>query len=248
MIKLEVPVYTVEAAKGAAACGADRLELCADIGEGGTTPSIGLLDFLKSEIKIPIFAMIRPRGGDFCYTKDEIKVMERDIRLLGQAGADGFVFGALNSMGEVDMDLNRRLREAAGPKPCTFHRAIDVSADIFRSMEAITSLGFQRVLTSGGRDTVTEGLEIIAKMIEMSGDSVIVMPGGGTKPEHVERLAQLRHFKELHSSCKAWVPTPAVLRLHQVQLTSDPVRFHQLLGVDPKVLADYRNAITRVSN
>src|SRR5690606_2952844 len=151
-ILLESPVYTLEAALLAAEYGVDRLELCADFGEGGVTPSAGMLSYLKSKIQIPIFVMIRPRGGDFFYSGEELEVMEKEIEILKSFGADGFVFGVLDAKGSVNKKACSILIRAAGGKPCTFHRAFDASSDMEKALEAVIACGFDRILTSGGKN------------------------------------------------------------------------------------------------
>ena len=155
---------------------------------GGETPSVGMLEVLKSELDIPVFVMIRPRGGDFCYSSKELLVMKRDIEALGKAGADGFVFGVLDPKGAIQNDACESLLRAASGKPCTFHRAFDACQDPAGSIESIIQLGFQRVLTSGARNSVTEGMDLIERLMQMAGDRIIIMPGGGSKPEHVSHL------------------------------------------------------------
>jgi len=243
MVKLEVPVYTVEAALLAAKHGADRLELCADVGEGGTTPSVGLLTYLKENVSIPVFVMIRPRGGDFFYSPEEVAVMEQDIRLMGAAGADGFVFGVLNRDGSVNGGECRRLIAAAAGKPCTFHRAIDVSNDLMDSLRVVIDCGFRRVLSSGGRNSVDEGLENLINMLETAGNAITVMPGGGTRPEHLREFALSGHLREVHSSCKAYRDSDSDYVSPYVQLSADPESFRCLLTISPDKVLQYRQAI-----
>ncbi|WP_209330188.1 copper homeostasis protein CutC [Lunatimonas salinarum] len=247
MIQLEVPVYTVEAALLAAKHGADRLELCADVGEGGTTPSVGLLTYLKERVSIPIFVMIRPRGGDFCYSPEEVTVMEYDIRLMGMAGADGFVFGILDKDGAVNAAECRRLIATAEGKPCTFHRAIDVSKDLMESLDTIIRCGFRRVLSSGGRNSVDEGFDNLKEMFEAGGDAITVMPGGGTRPEHLKELALTGQLREVHSSCKAYRESTSTFFSPYVQLSADPEGFRCLLTVSPDKVLQYRQAIKAVA-
>ncbi|OYX13007.1 MAG: copper homeostasis protein CutC, partial [Algoriphagus sp. 32-45-6] len=201
-ILLEAPVFNLQGALEAAKFGIDRLELCANFPEGGETPSAGMLRYLKSEVDIPVFVMIRPRGGDFVYSEKELLVMKQDIQLLGELGADGFVFGVLDEQGKVDQRANEFLKRAAGDKPCTFHRAFDASADLTDSLERIVDLGFQRILTSGGKNTLTEGLGVIMELLEKAQDRIIIMPGGGTKAEHVPELKKTGWLREVHASCK----------------------------------------------
>ncbi|AGA80262.1 copper homeostasis protein CutC [Echinicola vietnamensis] len=203
-VLLEAPVFTVEAAIKASQYGIDRLELCADFLEGGETPSAGALKYIKSKVDIPVFVMIRPRGGDFVYTNDELQVMKEDIRLLKDCGADGFVFGVLTPNGEVNIGACEQLVEAAGGLPCTFHRAFDASRNLEKSLEAVIECGFRRILTSGGKNTVTDGAEVIKSLLHKAGNRIIIMPGGGMKVELVEALAATGNLREIHASCKAW--------------------------------------------
>lgn len=205
-ILLESPVFNVETALKAEEFGVDRIELCSSFQEGGETPGAGMFRYLKSRMSIPIFVMIRPRGGDFVYSSDELNAMEEEIRLLSSLGADGFVFGVLNPDGTVNTRACRKLVNTAGSKPCTFHRAIDVSRNPEESLEAIIDCGFRRVLTSGGQNSVEEGLEIIKRMFRIAGERIIIMPGGGMKPELAEPLKETGFLKEVHASCKTREP------------------------------------------
>ena len=201
---LEAPVYTLEAALLAAEYGIDRLELCADYGEGGTTPGAGMLEFLKSRIQLPVFAMIRPRGGDFVYSQEELEVMKKEISLLKSCGADGFVFGALEPQGKVHSDACSFLIEMADGLPCTFHRAFDASVHLEDSLEIIIGCGFKRILTSGGKNTVTEGLDRIRDLLLQAQGRIIIMPGGGTEPRHIKTLYDTGFLREIHASCKTF--------------------------------------------
>ena len=189
-ILLEAPVFTVEAGLKAAEFGINRLELCSDFGEGGETPSAGALSFLKEKVQIPVFVMIRPRGGDFVYTPEELYVMRKDIAILRSQGADGFVFGVLDRDGHVDKEACKYLMHAVEDSPCTFHRAFDICKDKDKAIEDIISCGFQRILTSGGENDVTKGMSNILKWIGQVSDQIIIMPGGGLKPTHIAGISK----------------------------------------------------------
>jgi copper homeostasis protein len=242
-ILLECPVYTVEAALLAAKCGVDRIELCADIGEGGTTPSLGLFTFLKRRLSIPIMVMIRPRGGDFTYSANELEVMATDVRLLKDAGATGFVFGVLTPDGAVDKTACRQLIEQAGELPCTFHRAIDVSSSIMDALEAVIACGFKRVLTSGGCNTVSEGLPVIQTMLQQAGERIIVMPGGGTRVDLLDLLFQTGNLKEIHSSCKRYRASDSVYQKENVNLSVDPDGMRKIMTIDPLIVDAYQGKL-----
>jgi copper homeostasis protein len=210
-IRIETPVYTVEGAQKAAAAGVDRLSL-------------------------PVFTMIRHRGGDFVNVQDEIDVMVRDVEMLWSAGADGFVFGALTSESRVDTDACRRLIAAAEGRPCTFHRAFDLVLDFDQALEAIIDLGFRRVLTSGGASRVGDGIDVIARLLEHAAGRIAVMPGGGLTPNDVQRLRRLGGAEsavhEVHAGCRGFRPTRST-RAGRVQLSVDPFSATRVLTLDP---------------
>lgn len=238
-IILEAPVFNVEAALDAAEFGIDRLELCANFPEGGETPSAGMLKFLKTEIDIPVFVMIRPRGGDFAYSQKELMVMKRDIELLGDLGADGFVFGVLDNQGFVETDSCKSLLRAASGKPCTFHRAFDASADYFDSLEKIISCGFDRILTSGGKNSVTEGMDTLKELLVKAKDRISIMPGGGTKPEHLLELNKTGFLREIHASCKTWKFSTNNYVNPDVSFSADPKNFTHHLRIDQHVVNQF---------
>jgi copper homeostasis protein len=242
-IILEAPVFTLEAALKAAEAGVHRLELCADFGEGGVTPSLGMLSFLKGKIDIPIYVMIRPRGGDFVYSSEELYVMRKDITILRQSGADGFVFGVLNASGQVEVDACKRLLQAAEDLPCTFHRAFDVCADRKLALEAIMQCGFQRLLTSGGEPNVELGLANILDLMRASQGKLTVMPGGGLQLHHVEALMQTGFLSEIHASCKAYRLTSSEFKHPTVSLSNDPAMEGKVLTVDPDLVKAFLNLI-----
>ncbi|WP_304518011.1 copper homeostasis protein CutC [Cecembia rubra] len=238
---LEAPVFTVEAALKAAAWGVHRLELCSDFGEGGETPSVGALSFLKEKIEIPIFVMIRPRGGDFVYTPEELEVMRRDISILKSFGADGFVFGVLDQDGSVDQEACRSLLNEAGGHPCTFHRAFDICRDKEEAIETLISLGFKRILTSGGENTATAGLSNILQYMKQAAGRIIILPGGGSKVEHIGPLKATGQLKEIHASCKTYRRSTSFYRHPKVSLSNDPDTFHQVLTVDEAMVREFLN-------
>lgn len=240
-ILLEAPVFNLQAALEAAQFGIDRLELCSNFPEGGETPSAGMLRFLKSEVDIPVFVMIRPRGGDFVYSQKELIVMKQDIKLLTEFGADGFVFGILDEKGVVNEAACEMLLRAAGDKPCTFHRAFDASADLDDSLRKIIHLGFQRILTSGGKNTLSEGLPVLLKLLEKAKDQIIIMPGGGTKPEHVPILNQSGYLKEVHASCKIIKPSANEFVNKGLSFSLMPLDFTQHFGVDPELVNEFKS-------
>ncbi|EEC02591.1 copper homeostasis protein, putative [Ixodes scapularis] len=165
-VEVEICVDGVGSARNAAAGGASRLELCAGLALGGLSPSLGTLVTIKALVKLPVFVLVRPRAGDFCYSCDEVDLMEKDVTLFREHGADGIVLGALTRDGDVDKDICQRLIAAAKPLPVTFHRAFDLAAKPLEALEDIVALGCCRLLTSGQASSVDQGLPLLQKLAE----------------------------------------------------------------------------------
>jgi len=241
-VLLEAPVFTIEAAIQAASYGIDRIELCSNFMTGGETPSAGSFQYLRKKISIPIFVMIRPRGGDFVYSEDEIHVMMEDIRILSNLGADGFVFGVLSPDGKLDMKNNKALIKCAGNLPCTLHRAFDSTVDLFEAMDDAIACGFQRILTSGGENTVSEGLDNLLSLLKLAGDKIIVLPGGGLIPEHLSELYSTGNLKEVHASCKGFRVPDKIYRKPGLMLTQE----ENILTVDGTAVKSFRKTLTKL--
>lgn len=202
---IEVCVDRLDSVHACAEAGVDRIELCAALSEGGLTPSIG---FLKSARKIfsgKIMMMIRPRAGDFLYSKEEIEWMQHDIEQGKQHGADGFVFGCLQASGEIDAINTTLLRNAAAPFSVTFHRAFDVTPDLSRSLDALIELNIPRVLTSGGESDVWLGSQRLRELVAQSNGRIVILPGGGVTADRAQELLQCTHAKEIHLSARLTV-------------------------------------------
>jgi copper homeostasis protein len=197
-ILLEVCVESLESALAAQHGGARRIELCGDLLEGGTTPSAGLVWAARQHLKIAINVMIRPRGGDFLYSDREFEVMEQDVSVAKDLGADGIVLGLLNADGTIDVERTKRLVAIATPLPVTFHRAIDVTRDMSQALEDIIATGAARVLTSGGVPDVSDGAEQVAQLVKQAGDRIIVMPGAGLTAKNIVAIAQTTRAHEMH--------------------------------------------------
>ncbi|KAM9804208.1 copper homeostasis protein cutC homolog [Neosynchiropus ocellatus] len=200
---MEVCVDSVESAVNAERGGAGRLELCSSLSEGGLTPSLGLLQIVKRYVKIPVYVMVRPRGGDFLYSDQEVEVMKKDLELMKAHGADGLVLGALTEDGCVDAELCMDFLAAARPLPVTFHRAFDMVHDASLALETLISLGFQRVLTSGCDSSALEGLPVIKKLIEQAKSRIAVMPGGGITERNLQRILEGSGAQEFHCSARS---------------------------------------------
>lgn len=199
-VLIEVLVDSVESARAAKAGGADRLEVCQNLFEGGTTPSAGLIATLRRAVDLPLNVMIRPRGGDFLYSECEFEVMRQDICIVKELGASGVVLGVLKADGTVDADRTAQLVALARPMSVTFHRAIDMTRDLSEALETLVGLGVDRVLSSGGEATVFEGAEVLASLVKQAGDRIVVMPGGGIRERNVSKVLAATRAREIHVS------------------------------------------------
>ena len=221
MYKFEICANSVASCIAAQEGGADRVELCAGIPEGGTTPSYGMIRSARENITIALNVIIRPRGGDFLYTSDELEEMVHDIRVAKELGADGLVFGCLTKEGTVDKEAMSILMEAAGNLPVTFHRAFDHSADPLKVLEDIIELGCARILTSGCRPTALEGAGLLAQLVETAGDRIIIMPGCGVKESNIAEIARLSGAREFHFSAREPVESGMIFRNPEVAMGSE---------------------------
>ncbi len=209
---LEVCIDSVESAIAAERGGARRVELCSDLLEGGITPGAGLITSVRRRISIDLFVMIRPRGGDFCYTDLEFEVMQEEIGHARHLGADGVVLGILDQQGRVDVARTRQLVELARPLPVTFHRAIDMTPDLPAALQDVLATGATRILTSGGAPDVIRGIDAIARMVRAANGLVAIMPGGGISPENIVTVAESSGATEFHSSVRTVFPSPVSFR------------------------------------
>lgn len=199
-MRYEICLESADGVAAAAEAGADRVELCAGLFEGGITPSVGMIEQAVAVAagRIKVHVIIRPRGGDFIYTPSEADVMLRDIEAAKAAGADGVVIGALTPDGEIDTGLCARLVEAARPLSVTFHRAFDVTRDPEAAFEDVVALGVDRLLTSGAAPTALEGADLIARLVEKAAGRVIILPAGGITERTAARVAGQTGAGELH--------------------------------------------------
>ena len=243
-IRMEVCVDSVESALGAQAGGADRVELCDNLMEGGTTPSAGTIAVARRVLQLGLQVMIRPRGGDFCYSDLEFEIMQRDIDVAKAHGADGVVFGLLLPDGRVDVERTRRLVEQARPLSVTFHRAFDVARDPFEALEALIQTGVDRVLTTGQEPTVLEGLDLITELVRAAGDRVIILAGAGSERVMQKVVAQ-SGVREIHIVAPRTVDSPMTYRHDRVFMGGElrPPEFTRVV-TDPARVRQFRQAVS----
>lgn len=197
-VLIEACVDSVASALAAASGGAHRLELCDDLVEGGTTPSAGMIALVRERVPLALHVLVRPRGGDFLYSADDVAVMLRDIAVARELGADGVVIGALTPDGAIDVPLTRRLARAARPLRLTFHRAFDFTRDLPASLEALAGIGVERVLTSGGAASALDGMGTIAELRQRAAGRITILAGGGITEENAARIVRGTGVRELH--------------------------------------------------
>ena len=199
MTFVEAAVETLDSALVAERAGADRIELCDNLNDGGTTPDAGLIATVAERSRLPVFVLIRPRAGGFVYSDDEFETMVRDIGLAVRLGIAGIVTGALTPDGRVHSKRTRSLVEAAAGLPVTFHRAIDSAVNLPAALEQVIEAGASRVLTSGGAATALEGLDLIAALVEQAHERITVVAGGGIREHNVRDVLSRTGVREVHA-------------------------------------------------
>jgi copper homeostasis protein len=212
-VLLEVATDSPEGCRAAEAGGAHRVELCAGLVEGGTTPSLGTIERALASTRSPLVVLLRPRAGDFLYDVEEYAILRRDLEIAKVAGASGVVLGMLDVEGAVDVERTREVLALARPMQLTFHRAFDLSRDLVASLETLIDLGVDRVLTSGGARSAPEGAETLARLVERAGSRITILAGGGVRPENAAALVRATRVRELHFSAR--------------RARASPVRFHR---------------------
>ncbi len=234
---LEIACFDIASAIKAAAAGADRIELCDNAAEGGTTPSYGTLKNAKESILIPVFPIIRPRGGDFLYSEEEYKTMLYDVQLCNDLGFEGVVLGLLNDRGMVDITRTAQLVKAAGNMQVTFHRAFDRTINPYHALEAAIYCGCKRILTSGQVPNAYDGKALIKELIEQAENRIIIMPGSGVRSHNIAELADYTRAAELHSSARKMQPSAMFFINESMQESLDTV------SIDEKEIRKMKTAL-----
>ena len=201
---VEVVVFNLESAMKAQEGGADRIELCDNPSEGGTTPSAGMIELVRQNLSIDVFVMIRPRGGDFHYSNYDFHAMKRDISQCQKLSADGIVFGILNADGTLDKKRCQELIARARPLKVTCHRAFDMTRDPFEALEDCIEAGFDRILTSGQEAEAIKGTDLIRQLVEKARGRISIMAGSGVNEETVEEIVRRSGVNEIHFSATAY--------------------------------------------
>ena len=203
---LEITVESLDSALAAEHAGADRIELCAELNHGGTTPAVAAMRKVHEELEIPVFPIIRPRKGDFVYSEAEFAAMRRDIALARDLGMEGVVLGILRPDHSIDVERTRELVEWAQPLEVSFHRAFDYASDLMRALDEVVGTGAKRILTAGGARSAPEGAATLRMLVEAAGDRIIVLPGAGLHAGNIAKLAAETKAHEFHSGLGGILP------------------------------------------
>ncbi|MBN1107971.1 MAG: copper homeostasis protein CutC [Bacteroidales bacterium] len=241
--KLEICVDSIDSSLNAQSAGADRIELCDNLAEGGTTPSGGLISAVRKNLSAGLNVIIRPRGGDFLYSDAEFDIMRRDIEYCGENGVDGVVFGMLRADGTVDIERTARLVEFAHPMEITFHRAFDMTCNAEESLEDIISTGIGRLLSSGQEKNAVEGSGLIARLVEIADGRIIIMPGGGLDENNIAGVAVKTKATEFHMTARSPAESSMIYRKagiymgnsngdnEYVRKIADPERIRKIISI-----------------
>jgi copper homeostasis protein len=234
-MKIEIVVYNIESALRAQEGGADRIELCDNPADGGTTPSYGVIEAVRQNVSIDLFVMIRPRGGDFYYSNYDFHCMKRDIMQCQKISVDGLVFGILNPDGTIDKKRCKELIDKARPLKVTCHRAFDMTRDPFEALEDCIEVGFHRILTAGQQAQAVKGVDLIGELIKKSNGRIVIMPGSGVNEETVSEIVSKTNAKEIHFSAVAFRESPMNFRNPNISgMGSDEGSEFKLRTVDPQ--------------
>ena len=234
---IEICCNSLQSALNAQEAGAGRIELCSGLMEGGMTPSLGLIEEVVSQLQIPVYVLVRPRGGDFCFTNDEFKVMLRDIEWCKQSGVKGIVSGALTPHREIDSERMPVLINATENMDFTFHRAFDVLKNPFDELAQLKSYGCKRILTSGGKETAYNGIENISLLVKEFPGQVSIMPGGGVNEENIREIILKTGINEIHFSASVGITAYPVPGLEQFTTVTDFERVLNMISLARQAFA-----------
>ena len=219
--------------------GADRIELCDNLSEGGTTQSYGTIKLCREKLQTSLFPIIRPRGGDFLYSNEEYEIMVQDIKLCKQLGCDGVVIGLLNTDGSIDLKRTAHLIKLAYPLEVTFHRAFDRCRDPFEALEQLIEIGCTRILTSGQQPTAPAGVELIAQLVQKADERIIIMPGSGVRKENINEVAEKTGAHEFHSSLRVKVESAMQYRHPAFASSAESYSHYAVLEEEVRALRNH---------
>ena len=235
--KLEICVDNVDSAIEAQVAGADRIELCDNLIEGGTTPGSGTIVSARNNLSIGLNVIIRPRAGDFLYTDLEYDIMRREIDMCGEIGVDGIVLGILRSDGAIDLDRTAKLIEIAHPMSATFHRAFDMCSDPIKGLENVIASGADRLLTSGQKNRALDGADLISQLVSIAASRIIIMPGSGINVANIVNIATKTGAMEFHLTGRKVIKSNMIFRKEDVSMGGDTeISEFEKKVVDPEVI------------
>ena len=240
--KLEIIGFNIESCMIAQAAGANRIELCDNPGDGGTTASYGFIKAARKALQIDLYPIIRPRGGDFLYSDEEFEMMQTDIQLCKETGCDGVVIGMLNKDGSIDKKRCSKLVALAYPLGVTFHRAFERCSNPFEALEDIIEIGCERILTSGQQPTASEGASFINELIRQADERIIIMPGSGVRSNNIIDIAKQTGAVEFHSSASKLMASN--MEYHNPNLKENL----QLIGAAPDEIIQMRELLNEYFN
>ena len=243
---LEICVDSPQSAVAAERGGAHRIELCSSLFDGGTTPSAGMIATVRNLVALDLHVMIRPRGGDFCYSDDEFAAMKRDISMAKQLRADGVALGILTENGGVDVSRCRELLECTRPLKATFHRAFDMSRDLGQSLEDIIALGFDRVLTSGGEQKVQDAIPVVRRLREIASNRIALMIGSGIRSGNAREFISQTGVREIHASAGRAESSPMRYRNAKICMGMSLESEYQRIVADEEEVRNLVRAIAEV--
>ena len=242
--KIEICVDNVESAMEAQNAGADRIELCNNLQEGGTTPGSGTICSARNNLRIGLHVIIRPRGGDFQYSDIDYDIMRREIDTCGECGVNGIVFGILESGGAIDVERTAKLIEFARPMSATFHRAFDMCNDPFKGLEDVIACGADRLLTSGHKNKAEEGIGLINLLIVQADDRIIIMPGSGINQSNIENIAKLTGAKEFHLTGRKLIESEMIFQRQNISMGGlHDISEYSRKIVDPEIIRSIINKL-----
>lgn len=245
-ISLEICTGSIDSCLEAQKGGANRVELCDNLFEGGTTPSYATILYAKEHLTLDVMVMIRPRGGDFLYNDVEFELMKQDILCCKNIGVTGVVFGLLTPDGKVDIERTKTLVELAGNMKTCFHRAIDMAEDYFQAAKDIVDCGCSRILTSGQRNKAMEGAENIARLQEMYGDKIEIMAGSGVNTQNIEELFSKTHLQNYHFSAKRAISGKMIFHQENVSMGSKDLSEYDIIQTDSQEVSKMRSILDRL--